>query len=776
MKQFILSIFLSLATFTIHAQNRTVTGTIVDETGEALIGGSVFLKGFSNIGAICDIDGKYSLTFDSNEPEPTLIFSYIGFTTQEIKVGQNSTVNVTMRNNNIIIDEPYIQIYTPQMKQRDMSAAVVKEVRHRYIQPGMKCNNGKVPGLYMQCDDDLFTMTANIRSGIGNIGGEVRTIVDGIVDAPYNYADLFSLTAIKAPHAEVVASTATAPGGLLQLVTKDYYTQKSLTADAQVGFLRPIALVPHNDKNKYNDNLTTGMMQHYGIQFSDFFADRFKMYGSVYYDQVNGTVGNTEGERFNPRLLLEYQPQRWVWISQTVYYDWQEQQRDWLYNEDIVPFKNNTRREMFSATTVKLSPWNWLTTKSVYTYDWIDSQGDRINNNHWRSGYRDYFDFRNQENSLVDRWMWDNTISTTHKIDYYHELLFLGAFTRDETTIKTLQPTVSPQGEWNRNKTTDNLLLRGTYNYNYGSRIFNASIRQLSSSLPTKNNAKVHLPSFATGWKITNEEFIQDMLEYDMRQILSFLKISAGWGQSAHIGLNLPVTMTDGNGYPDFVCSDLKWQVTTQTDASMELSLFNNRLSLSTGYYHKATNHVLENRPISSNGAINIYSGDAQVLNKGWEFDAGFSNGRYNLLWDTRVSLTINHSSLKNAHTTNSQLLLGNVIAPKYNYGVSGNVHIKDLVLSMHINGATDMYIPANAFAAPFYPIDYAKINYIALKSVQASYMLNLRRIAYNLKTEFYINTENLLYKTNASLKDARINYAAYPINQMVSVGLKIHI
>ena len=73
-------------------QNRTVTGTVTSSTdGEGLIGVSVQVKERPNVGTITDLDGKYSIQARSNE---TLIFSYIGYQTQEIKA--NKTIVKTL--------------------------------------------------------------------------------------------------------------------------------------------------------------------------------------------------------------------------------------------------------------------------------------------------------------------------------------------------------------------------------------------------------------------------------------------------------------------------------------------------------------------------------------------------------------------------------------------------------------------------------------------------------------------------------------------------------
>ena len=60
--------------------NITVKGTVVDETGSPIPGASVYVKGTTN-GTISDIDGNFSLSCPS---DATLVFSYVGYTTQEI--------------------------------------------------------------------------------------------------------------------------------------------------------------------------------------------------------------------------------------------------------------------------------------------------------------------------------------------------------------------------------------------------------------------------------------------------------------------------------------------------------------------------------------------------------------------------------------------------------------------------------------------------------------------------------------------------------------------
>ena len=86
------------------SQNKTVTGTVVDATGEPLIGASVLQQGTSN-GVITDIDGKYSIQVPS---EATLEFSYVGMIKQAIKVGNRSIIDVQMQDDSQMLAETVV--------------------------------------------------------------------------------------------------------------------------------------------------------------------------------------------------------------------------------------------------------------------------------------------------------------------------------------------------------------------------------------------------------------------------------------------------------------------------------------------------------------------------------------------------------------------------------------------------------------------------------------------------------------------------------------------
>lgn len=74
-------------------QSKVVKGQITDESNEGVIGANVLVKGTTN-GVITDIDGNYSISVSGNNA--VLVISFIGYKTQEIKVGNQTTINVKL--------------------------------------------------------------------------------------------------------------------------------------------------------------------------------------------------------------------------------------------------------------------------------------------------------------------------------------------------------------------------------------------------------------------------------------------------------------------------------------------------------------------------------------------------------------------------------------------------------------------------------------------------------------------------------------------------------
>jgi TonB-linked SusC/RagA family outer membrane protein len=161
---FLVFVFL-LSSNLIIAQSKSVTGTIVDGNGVPLPGVNVLEKGTTN-GASADFDGKYSISVGTNA---TLVFSYVGFVSQEIVVGDKSTVNVTMAESIEALNEVVITALGIQKEKKALSYAV-QEVNAETITAGANPNvtaalQGKAAGV---------TVTS-----AGGIGGKPRIDIRG---------------------------------------------------------------------------------------------------------------------------------------------------------------------------------------------------------------------------------------------------------------------------------------------------------------------------------------------------------------------------------------------------------------------------------------------------------------------------------------------------------------------------------------------------------------------------------------------------------------------
>ncbi|GHV48527.1 SusC/RagA family TonB-linked outer membrane protein [Bacteroidia bacterium] len=118
----ILALLLLLCATTVFAQNTTVSGTVTDTNNEPLIGVNVQVKG-TTIGTVTDIDGKYTIQVSGSQA--VLTFSYIGYSAQEIAVGSQRMINVSMKEDTQRLDEVIVVGYGT-LKKSDLTGAVAR--------------------------------------------------------------------------------------------------------------------------------------------------------------------------------------------------------------------------------------------------------------------------------------------------------------------------------------------------------------------------------------------------------------------------------------------------------------------------------------------------------------------------------------------------------------------------------------------------------------------------------------------------------------------------
>ncbi|MCD8079706.1 MAG: TonB-dependent receptor [Bacteroides sp.] len=160
---------------------KPLTGKVIDENGEELIGANVTLKGTAN-GTITDINGNFSLTGDFDE-KSVLVVTYIGMKAQEVRVGQQSHVVITLRTDYKTLDEVVVVGYGTQRKENltgSVSTVNVKDqLTGRSIPDIARGLQGSAPGLTIRTNTGAIGTDASIRVRgiIGSVNGSSSPLV-----------------------------------------------------------------------------------------------------------------------------------------------------------------------------------------------------------------------------------------------------------------------------------------------------------------------------------------------------------------------------------------------------------------------------------------------------------------------------------------------------------------------------------------------------------------------------------------------------------------------
>ena len=149
-KRISLTVLVCLFQLNVWAQVKQISGIVSDEKGEPLIGVNVSVKGGTN-GAITDLEGKFSLNV---EGEDVVVFSYIGYTTQEIRANDPKIVKVILVEDSETLDEVVVVGYGSQKKENLTGAVssvnVNQTLEGRPIADIGRGLQGTTPGLSIQ--------------------------------------------------------------------------------------------------------------------------------------------------------------------------------------------------------------------------------------------------------------------------------------------------------------------------------------------------------------------------------------------------------------------------------------------------------------------------------------------------------------------------------------------------------------------------------------------------------------------------------------------------
>lgn len=184
------------------SQAQEVSGTVSDAVGP-LPGASVVVKGTTN-GTQTDFDGNY--TIDGLDDDAILVFSYIGYSNQEIPVAGQTTIEVVLQEDAQALDEVVIVGYGSQAKKEITSSVVsvsTEDFNQGVVQEPTQLLQGKVAGLSVVNRGGNPNQEPVIRlRGISTVGGNQQplVVIDGILGGSLNSvdpADIENITVLK---------------------------------------------------------------------------------------------------------------------------------------------------------------------------------------------------------------------------------------------------------------------------------------------------------------------------------------------------------------------------------------------------------------------------------------------------------------------------------------------------------------------------------------------------------------------------------------------------
>jgi TonB-linked SusC/RagA family outer membrane protein len=245
----LLMLFFGMLSINLMAQNVTVSGSVKNASGETVPGVTVIVKGTTN-GTVTDPNGNYSL---ANVPlGTTLIFSFVGMKTQEIKVAGKTTINLTMEEQTIGLDE-VVAIGYGSVRKKDLTGSVAivggNDLADRKTITVSQALQGAMSGVTVTRTGAGPGDGASVQiRGVTTIGNSnPLVIIDGIPGSlsSINPNDIDNLSVLKdAASASIYGSKAAA--GVILITTKRAKSgQLSLNYNYEYGVDSPTSLPQH---------------------------------------------------------------------------------------------------------------------------------------------------------------------------------------------------------------------------------------------------------------------------------------------------------------------------------------------------------------------------------------------------------------------------------------------------------------------------------------------------------------------------------------------------
>lgn len=336
----------------------SVSGVVISaEDGEPVIGASVLEKGTTN-GTITDFDGKFSLTVPE---KATLVVSYVGMTTQEVKV-TGSTIKITLQADAIAMEEVVVTAMGVVQEKKRLNFAV-QNIGAESLTEGQNANfvnslQGKVAGLSVTTGSGSPNAGSQIIiRGISSVntskGNEPLFVLDGMqisggasAAADINPNDIESVTVLKGAAASALYGQ-DAANGVIMITTKQGEAGKikvqasgswqwdtptrvpvlqSTYAPGSQGFYRdktvtggwgPMLNEGQQTYDNLNNFLQTGFYHKYDFSVNGG-SEKFQAYASANWSKADGVIPNDYRQKFGGLVKASFTPAKWVTINASV--------------------------------------------------------------------------------------------------------------------------------------------------------------------------------------------------------------------------------------------------------------------------------------------------------------------------------------------------------------------------------------------------------------------------------------------------------------------------
>ena len=320
-----------------------VTGTVLDEKGAGIPGVTVVVKG-TTVGASTDESGRFALTIPDGTSSPTLIFSSIGYSSQEVAVGSQSSFTIRLAINAQQLEEAIVVGYGSQEKRTVTNAVTTvkgEELSKLTVGDVGSALQGKAAGVtVIGAGSEPGTSPQILIRGISTINGNSPLyVVDGLPVTDINYLnpkDIATLTVLKDAASAAIYGSRAANGVVLITTKAGVKGQSRITVDATYGVSNPTnipnmasaseyarimnlaaansgnpAVYPNPDQytqttNWWDQIKQRGITQNYSLGLSGG-SDKVVYSTGLSYYKERGLVRGSDFDRLAFRVKSEYQ-------------------------------------------------------------------------------------------------------------------------------------------------------------------------------------------------------------------------------------------------------------------------------------------------------------------------------------------------------------------------------------------------------------------------------------------------------------------------------------